>query len=48
MNKRAYERLKLLKTKVADGTATFKERNILKMEEKRARKKNTHAQNHQR
>lgn len=38
MEKAKYEALKAIRNKVKDGTATFAERNILKMEEKRSRK----------
>ena len=38
MDKKKYERLTTLRAKEAKGTATFTERNIIKMEEKRLRK----------
>lgn len=38
MDKKTYELLKRLRRKSADGTATFQERLILRMEEKRRQK----------
>ena len=40
MQKKAYENLKRIKKAVEDGTATFKERNVLKIHLKNLQKKN--------
>lgn len=39
MEKKRYEKLKAIKAKVANGTATFAERNIFKMELKNKKKR---------
>ena len=44
MDKKQYERLKAIKARVANGTATFTERTIIRMEEKKRRKREAQEQ----